>query len=40
MSELATLARPYASAVFKRAKETASTEKWSEEFGVYVGCPE
>lgn len=30
MSELATLARPYASAVFKRAKETAATAKWSE----------
>ncbi|MDP2902846.1 MAG: F0F1 ATP synthase subunit delta [Methylovulum sp.] len=30
MSELATLARPYAAAVFKRAKETGATEKWSE----------
>lgn len=30
MSELATLARPYAAAVFKRAKETGSAEKWSE----------
>jgi F-type H+-transporting ATPase subunit delta len=30
MSELATLARPYACAVFKRAKETDSKEKWSE----------
>jgi F-type H+-transporting ATPase subunit delta len=30
MSELATLARPYAAAVFKRAKETASSEKWSK----------
>ncbi len=30
MSELATLARPYASAVFKRAKETDATAKWSE----------
>jgi F-type H+-transporting ATPase subunit delta len=30
MSELATLARPYAVAVFKRAKETATTKKWSE----------
>lgn len=30
MSELATLARPYASAVFKRAKETTSAAKWSE----------
>ena len=30
MSELATLARPYAEAVFKRAKETESAEKWSE----------
>lgn len=30
MSELATLARPYASAVFKRAKETGSADKWSQ----------
>lgn len=30
MSELATLARPYALAVFKRAKETNSTDKWSQ----------
>ena len=30
MSELATLARPYAAAVFKRAKETKATVKWSE----------
>jgi F-type H+-transporting ATPase subunit delta len=30
MSELATLARPYGAAVFKRAKETGSTVKWSE----------
>jgi len=30
MSELATLARPYAAAVFKRAKETESAEKWSQ----------
>jgi F-type H+-transporting ATPase subunit delta len=30
MSELATLARPYAAAVFKRAKETDSTKKWSK----------
>lgn len=29
MSELITLARPYAEAVYKRAKETDSTEKWS-----------
>jgi len=31
MSELATLARPYAVAVFKRAKETAAIEKWSKD---------
>ncbi|NOU22343.1 MAG: F0F1 ATP synthase subunit delta [Methyloglobulus sp.] len=31
MSELATLARPYSSAVFKRAKETASAARWSEQ---------
>lgn len=30
MSELATLARPYAAAVFKRAKETGSSGKWSK----------
>ncbi len=30
MSELATLARPYAAAAFKRAKETSSTTQWSE----------
>ena len=30
MSELATLARPYAEAVFKRAKESGAAEKWSE----------
>jgi len=30
MSELATLARPYAAAVFKRSQETDTTEKWSE----------
>jgi F-type H+-transporting ATPase subunit delta len=31
MTELATLARPYASAVFKRAKEMSATAKWSEQ---------
>lgn len=30
MSELATLARPYAAAVFKRAKETNATKEWSQ----------
>ena len=30
MSELATLARPYAEAVFKRAKETENSQEWSE----------
>lgn len=30
MSETATLARPYAEAVFKRAKETNSSAKWSD----------
>ncbi|NJD07094.1 MAG: F0F1 ATP synthase subunit delta [Methylococcaceae bacterium] len=30
MSELATLARPYAVAAYKRAKQTASLERWSE----------
>lgn len=30
MSELATLARPYAVAAFKRAKETGTTEIWSQ----------
>jgi len=38
MSELATLARPYAAAVFKRAKETDATCKVVAEFGLYVGC--
>ncbi|MGX2042165.1 F0F1 ATP synthase subunit delta [Methylocaldum sp. MU1018] len=30
MSELTTLARPYAVAVYKRAKETGAADKWSE----------
>jgi F-type H+-transporting ATPase subunit delta len=30
MSELATLARPYATAAYKRATQTGSTVKWSE----------
>lgn len=30
MTELATLARPYAEAVYKRAKESAATQVWSE----------
>ncbi len=30
MSELATLARPYAAAVFKRAQEVKNAEKWSD----------
>jgi len=30
MTELATLARPYATAVFKRAKETGTTTQWSD----------
>lgn len=30
MTELATLARPYATAAFKRAKETNSTGQWSQ----------
>ena len=30
MAELATLARPYAEAVFKRAKETGSASVWAE----------
>ncbi len=30
MSELATLARPYAAAVFKRAKETGASKNWSK----------
>jgi F-type H+-transporting ATPase subunit delta len=31
MAELSTLARPYAEAAFKRAKETTSVAKWSED---------
>lgn len=30
MSELSTLARPYAAAVFKRARETSAAEQWSQ----------
>ena len=30
MSDLATLARPYAEAIFKRAKETKATDKWTQ----------
>lgn len=30
MSDQATLARPYAEAIFKRAKEAKATDKWSE----------
>lgn len=30
MSELLTLARPYAEAVFKRAKETGNSQEWSD----------
>lgn len=37
MSELATLARPYAAAVFKRAKETGSSEKWSKTLSFLSG---
>lgn len=33
MTEKATLARPYAEAVFKRAKETGAAAKWSEMLG-------
>jgi F-type H+-transporting ATPase subunit delta len=51
MSELATLARPYAAAAFKRSQETGNTEKWSKslafmsavlndkEMSVFVGNP-
>lgn len=31
MSELTTLARPYAVAVYQRAKETGTAEKWADE---------
>ena len=30
MNEIATLARPYAVAAFKRAKETNSSKQWSK----------
>jgi F-type H+-transporting ATPase subunit delta len=33
MSELSTLARPYAAAVFKRASESGSAEQWSQMLG-------
>jgi F-type H+-transporting ATPase subunit delta len=32
MSELTTLARPYAVAVYERAKETGTADKWADEF--------
>ncbi len=34
MTELATLARPYATAVFKRAKESSATKDWSGELAL------
>lgn len=34
MTELATLARPYAAAVFKQAKDSKSTGTWSEELAL------
>lgn len=34
MSELSTLARPYAAAVFKRASESGSAEQWSQMLGL------
>jgi F-type H+-transporting ATPase subunit delta len=43
MSELATMARPYATAAFKRAKETAAAAKWSEQLAfmsAVMGCAE
>jgi F-type H+-transporting ATPase subunit delta len=33
MTELTTLARPYAVAAYRRAKQTKSTARWSEELG-------
>lgn len=33
MSELSTLARPYAAAVFKRASESGTAEQWSQMLG-------
>lgn len=33
MQELTTLARPYAVAAYKRAKETNTTDRWSEQLG-------
>jgi F-type H+-transporting ATPase subunit delta len=37
MSELTTLARPYAVAVYQRAKETGTTEKWASELRFLAG---
>ncbi len=37
MIELATLARPYSEAVFKRAKETQTTEEWSDTLAFLSG---
>jgi len=33
MSDLTTLARPYAVAAFKRAKESGRSQEWADEFG-------
>lgn len=37
MSELVTMARPYAAAVFKRAKETGSAGQWSDALAFMSG---
>jgi F-type H+-transporting ATPase subunit delta len=36
MTELSTLARPYAEAAFKRSKETGSAQQWSDSLGFLV----
>jgi F-type H+-transporting ATPase subunit delta len=36
MSELTTLARPYAMAVYERARETGTTDKWADELAFLV----
>ncbi|MBM3202391.1 F0F1 ATP synthase subunit delta [Candidatus Woesearchaeota archaeon] len=40
MQELTTLARPYAVAAYKRAKETLNTQQWSEQLGFLTGLLE
>lgn len=40
MTELSTLARPYAEAAFKRSKETGSAQQWSDSLNFLVAVAE